>query len=315
MAVKANVTYAKLSAKSNVTYAKLSARAAYRLIAGEVSFQAISATEIILDASPLNQYPTNLFTFQDANTFTLNKVSLDTFGFTDAQTFSLQKQVSDVLAIDDTVDIIMQLVRGLTDSTSITDISVIALDKALSETLSFADEALTEFEAVKADLFGFTHAQTFGVEKQVPDALAIDDTVDIIMQFARGLTDSTPITDIPVIASDKALAETLSFADETLTDFEAVKADFFGFTHAQTFGVEKQLVDTLSLSETFSRPTVFVRGFTDTFGLDDTLTNSANRSLTKINVIGLTDDFSFTVVAGNKSTLNASTLNTFTLNR
>ena len=241
MAAKANVTYAKLSAKSNVTYAKLSAGAAYRLIAGEVSFQAIFATEIILDASPINQYPTDLFTFQDANTFTLNKVSLDTFGFTHAQTFSLQKQVSDVLAIDDTVDIIMQFARGFTDSTSITDISVIALDKALSETLSFADEALTEFEAAKAD--------------------------------------------------------------------------FFGFTHAQTFGVEKQLVDTLTLSETFSRPTVFVRGFTDTFGLDDTLTNSANQSLTKINVIGLTDDFSFTVVAGNKSTLNASTLNTFTLNR
>ena len=230
-----------MAAKTDITYVKLSANTAYRLIAGEISYQNISATEIILDAYSINQLPKDTFDFVDTSALTFTKALFDNFELTELQSISLVKSVADTLALGDVVDLIWAIKRDFADSTTISDVSVIAVNKALSETLSFAEAALIEYQANKSD------------------AVSIADTQVLAVNLAKS--------------------------------------------------------ETVSLSDSFSRPTTFNRSFTDAFALDDSLNSGLGFNETKANVFSLSDSFTFTMILGNNSVLNASTLNTFTLNR
>ena len=230
-----------MAAKTNVTYIRLSAETACRILASEINCQSVAATDILLDAYSLNQFPQDTLAFSDISSMSFTKVSLDSIGFTDAQSFDLQKQLVDAVAVSDSAELIVQFVRDFTDSTNITDVAVLTVSKELSETLSFAEAALIEYQANKSD--------------------------------------------------------SISFAD------------------TQVLTVNLSKVDTVSVTDLFSRPTIFTRSFTDAFALDDSLSSGLGFSETKANVFSFSDNFTFTMILGNNSVLNASTLNTFTLNR
>jgi len=230
-----------MAASTNVTYIKLSASTAYRLVAGEISYQNISATEIILDAYSINQYPKDAFGFLDTSILSFTKASFDTFELTELQSISLVKAVADTLALGDVVELIWVIQRDFNDSTTISDVSVIGVNKALSEALSFSESALIQYQANKTD--------------------------------------------------------SISFSD------------------TQALAVNLNKVETVTVTDLFSRPTTFNRSFTDAFALDDSFSTGLSYLETKANVLSLSDSFTFTMILGNNSVLNASTLNTFTLNR
>ena len=97
--------------KASVTYAKITGRAAYQLAKGEVSYTDITATEIKLDAYPLNQYFSNQFNFSDVAALHTQKTTLDSLGFTESQAIALAKSAVDSVGFSDSVTLLVTVMR------------------------------------------------------------------------------------------------------------------------------------------------------------------------------------------------------------
>ena len=226
--------------KASVTYAKITGKAAYRLANGEVSFRNLTATEIKLDAFPLNQYLDNQFSFSDLASLESQKTTLDNLGFTEEQAKAVAKAATDSVGFSDTVSLLLIIERAFADSVAVSDVSVIALDKDITETISLSESQQKAVSLGKAD------------------GISISDTYSSV--FAKPVTDSFTATD------------------------------------------------------SFGRVATYARSFTDAFGLDELVSVTPNWGVEKTNVLSFTDSFSYEIRAGHNAVLNASALNTYTLN-
>lgn len=230
-----------MAASADITFVKLSAEAAHSIASGTVSFASIQATEILLDAYPINQYFTHAFAFSEATVVSVSKVFLDSFGLSEAQIFELQKNVADTLTLSEVVSVALIINRAHTDSVSVADVTVLAVNKVFAEAINFSEVAVLEFQANKSD------------------------------------------------------AVTLS--------------------ETQIFAVETAPTESVSVLDTLTSTTNYVRTFSDAFSLDDLFAGGRIITEDKTNIVSLSDSFSYSLIIGNNAVLNASTLNTFTLNR
>ena len=102
--------------KASVTYAKITGKAAYQLAKGEVSFSNVTATEILLDAYPLNQYEKDQVSFSELASIALQKNTLDSFGFTESQAIAVAKDIVDSVGFSEAFDVLLIINRSLDDS-------------------------------------------------------------------------------------------------------------------------------------------------------------------------------------------------------
>lgn len=139
MGPKARVTYGRITAK-RVTYARITAKTACQLVKGEISYAEVVATEIKLDANPINQYFSgDQINLTEAISFDQEKVALDSFGLSDTEVLEVVKGISESVGLTESVDILLIIKRDFTDSVAISDVSVIKLDKETNENLIFND--------------------------------------------------------------------------------------------------------------------------------------------------------------------------------
>ena len=220
-----------MSASSNVTYA---------LIKGEVSHSDLNATEIKLDAYSINQYFEDQFVFSDLASIGVQKTTLDSLGFSDEQAKNIAKVISDSIGFSDSVFILLTIERSFADSSAITDVSVISLDKSVTETFALLE----------------SQEKTVSLEK----------------------------------------ADSISASDIYSSLFTKPAADSF------------------SVADSFGRVATYARSFTDAFGLDELVSVTPNWGVEKTNILSFTDSFSYEIRAGHNAVLNASALNTYTLN-
>lgn len=226
--------------KASVTYAKISGKAAYQLAKGEVSHTNVTATEIKLDAYPLNQYLDNQFSFSDLASLEIQKTTLDNLGITEEQAIALAKNVIDSVGFSEAVSILLIIERALSDSLSVTDVSVIVLDKNINETINLSESQQIDFAQAKTDTISFSDIHS--------------------SLFAKPVSNTVPVTD------------------------------------------------------SFGRVATYARSFIDAFGLDELVSVTPNWGVEKTNVFSFTDSFSYEIRAGHNAVLNASALNTYTLN-
>lgn len=235
---RASATFSDPSA--SVSFVQIEAESAYQFAKGLIEWADIKATEMVLDPFSLNQYPVDLFEILESASISTEKVFLDALGFSDAHVMEIAKAIDEGFGLTETVDIVLTIFRNFSDSTAISDVAVLDLDKSVSNSISFTDSQLKE--------------------------------------ISKGAT------------------ETLSF-------LEGVER-----------GLSKPVNDATSIADSFGRVVAYVRAASSAFTLDEVVSISQNFGVDKTNILSLTDSFSYEMRAGHNSVLNASALNTYTLN-
>lgn len=235
---RASATFSDPSA--SVSFVKIEAESAYQFAKGLIEWADIRATEMVLDPFSLNQYPVDLFEVLESASISTEKAFLDAFGFSDSHVMQIAKAIDESFELTETVDIVLIVLRDFSDSTAISDVAVLDLDKSVSNSISFTDSQLKEI--------------------------------------------------------NKGNTETLSF-------LEGVERD-----------LSKPIDDATSIADSFGRVVAYVRAASSAFTLDEVVSISQNFGVDKTNILSLTDSFSYEMRAGHNSVLNASALNTYTLN-
>ena len=226
--------------KASVNWALIKVEAAHQLAKSEISWTAVTATEIKLDAYPVNRYLDNFFELTESLAIGTAKTTLDSFGFTESQAISVAKGIADTVAFSDTALVMLEIGRSHADSLSVSDVAVMTLDKGINESVTFSEVLSKDFETSKTD------------------GVSISDAYSSL--FTRPVTDA------------------------------------------------------FSVADSFGRTVTYQRSFADAFGLDESVNVSPNWGVEKTNVFSFTESFSYEIRIGHNSVLNASALNTYTLN-
>jgi hypothetical protein len=303
-----------MAVKGEVTYALISSSVAHRIAKGEIAFTKAEATEITLDATPTNQYFTDLMSVSESALIHTNKVSLDSFGFTDAQVTSLAKSIVDSVVFSESVSILLIIERAFSDSFAISDFSAIALHKGLVDTVGFSDGLQNAMSLGKADTVSVNELHSIAIEKPNSDAFSFSDDLQTATIFVRGLADASTLSDEYAAAFNKPATDVFALSESQQKSVALGKDSSFSFGDTQSRVFDKQASEALGVTDSFARVATYIRNFTDTFGLDELVNVSPNWGIEKTNVFSFTENFSYEVRAGHNSVLNSSVLNTYTLN-
>lgn len=303
-----------MAVKGEVTYALISSSVAHRIAKGEIAFTKAEATEITLDASPTNQYFTDLMSVSESALIHTNKVSLDSFGFTDAQVTSLAKSIVDSVVFSESVSILLIIERAFSDSFAISDFSAIALHKGLVDTVGFSDGLQNAMSLGKAETVSVNELHSVEIEKRNSDAFSFSDDLQTATIFVRGLADASTLSDEYAAAFNKPATDVFALSESQQKSVALGKDSSFSFGDTQSRVFDKQASEALGVTDSFARVATYIRNFTDTFGLDELVNVSPNWGIEKTNVFSFTENFSYEVRAGHNSVLNSSALNTYTLN-
>lgn len=211
-----------------------------------------------------------------------------------------------------------QLANGMVSYQNVTATEIIldpnSLNQYLSNEFSFADLISLRPEKTTLDELGFTDEQATALAKGVTDSVTFSDSVFILITIARGFSDSLSVSDFSAIALSKDVTETISLTHSRNIDFAKVQFDGVILSDIQSRLISKTANDSASMSDSFGRIATFARSFTDAFGLDELVNVSPNWGVEKTNIFSFTESFSYEIRAGHNSVLNASALNTYTLN-
>lgn len=201
------------------------------------------------------------------------------------------------------------------------------------ETMTLGDVATILTTKNRTDNFHLLDAAYFDVSKGANDALTTTDTIATVSQFFREFDDSITVQD----AISFIEANVNSFANTaTITDLvglhlgRPVTGDSFGFTDSVLLERGKGANETLTLQETFELVMAFVapisdqvnisevvgiayeKPVSDAFVLDSATLINKDYDGSKGNVLGVTDQISFSRTFG--KTFGNNVLNTTTLN-
>ena len=163
--------------------------------------------------------------------------------------------------------------------------------------------------------FEFDDAPTFDVGKTLTDTATLSelaakeiapsysDTATVADAFVltitifRDFTNSFSVGDAPVLHPSKALTEDPTLDEQAVLDTSKALTDAPALSEAHTTAFGKAADDSLSATESLSRTVSFVRGFTDSFTLDDAASVDAfvkDYGADKTNVFGFSDDHTYT---------------------
>lgn len=226
-----------MAKKAGVTYVNVKAAVAYQFARGKITWTELKATSLSLNYYSLNQYLNDAVSFSDSPAFTFSKIAdPDSLTLSDSQQINLQKQLSEALSISDNVDIVLTLFRNFSDSTAISDVAVLTVGKGFTETVTVSELLTMNVSLAKADAIPITDAFSFFVDTPFAEILNVSDSFERAVSYVRSFTDVFSLDDT-----------------ETHTNGAVVnKTNVFGFTDANTFALQKNVTDSVALSESFS---------------------------------------------------------------
>ena len=201
-----------------------------------VAFQQLTAADVTIDADTLNRY----FTAQ------YNSPNAESFGFTDSDVFSFGK--------------------GLGDTPTITEQLANAMQKALTESISVAEN------------------------------------FSKVVTYLRDFTESTSVSESHTYAFGKAASDSVSISESQVFDVSTVLADSYSFSDSQVLEMSNLLDDSFSVGESLARTVVYSRDFADAYGLDDTASASddlaTESNLNKTNIVTMAESSAFAFTPG-----------------
>tara|TARA_B110001454_G_C12695960_1_gene424385 strand:- start:948 stop:1700 length:753 start_codon:yes stop_codon:yes gene_type:complete len=227
-----------MAKKADITYVTLKAAIAHQFVRGEITWEELKATSVILNYYSLNQYiDLDPFSFSDSTTFSVAKTAdADALILSDTQQLNLQKQFTEALSFSENVNVVLTITRAFADSSAISDVSVLAIDKNFSDTLTASELVSMVLAVSKTDSTQITDVPNLSANKSVTETLNITDSFSRVGTFSRAFTDAFSL-------------------DDTETHLNGAimnKANVFGFSDTNTFSFQKNATDSLSFSENFS---------------------------------------------------------------
>ena len=201
-----------------------------------VAFQQLTAADVFIDADTLNRY----FTAQ------YNSPNAESFGFTDSDVFSFGK--------------------GLGDTPTITEQLANAMQKALTESISVAEN------------------------------------FSKVVTYLRDFTESTSVSESHTYAFGKNPSDSVTISESQVFDVSTVLADSYSFSDSQVLEMSNLLEDSFSMAESLARTVVYSRDFADAYGLDDLASASdelaTQSDLNKTNVVSVSETTAFAFTPG-----------------
>tara|TARA_X000001036_G_scaffold237445_1_gene221526 strand:+ start:93 stop:782 length:690 start_codon:yes stop_codon:yes gene_type:complete len=203
--------------KSVITYTIIKASTSYSQVKPVLSYVDTRATNIYLDAYPINQYFFETTGLADAFSFSFSSAKTDAITFTDFPSLAVTKSLTETITLSESVSKLLTIQRAYSDSVSLAEASTFSLSKSLADSLSLADNV--------------------GVATQ------------------RGLTGETvSVLDTAVISVDLSKLETVNLADVPSISLSKTFADTFAFNENFTAGYdhEQNTNNVVAIGDNFS---------------------------------------------------------------
>lgn len=133
----------------------------------------------------------------------------------DSLSINLTKGLSDVQSHLDTITIFSTIVKLLSDSFTLSEITVFELNKILSDLVSSTDEMSRNVSSIRQDIFDQTDVLSLNASKSLSDTFSSDDSVIVNIALVEILSDSLSYLSNSVLAFTKGLEETITYDEET----------------------------------------------------------------------------------------------------
>jgi uncharacterized protein YlxP (DUF503 family) len=280
MAAKTDLTHRDI--RSGATFVQIEAATAYQFARGEIAWQDVVASEIILDPDTLNRYfRDDAVSFNDAASLGFTKTNLDSFGFSDSQVVEVQKGLIDAFAFSEDVTILLTILRDFDDSFAISDVSVLSIDKGVVDSIPLTDVFEMAVSVAKSDALSMTEEAQLGVSKAESDSVSVTDNFARSVTYVRALSDQFALDDSATVDA---------FSKETGSN----KVNVFTFADTQVLAVAKAPSDSIPITDVFARVVSFDRDF------NESVTFGENVSVSLLTTVS--------------SVLATSALNTYSLN-
>ena len=186
-----------------------------------VAASTLVTAEYLLDPNSLTRFFYDAFQVTESAVVSLTKVSTDSFAFADAATTTFGKNPADTFSFADTFSRTVQYSRALTDAATMVDAPSFSYAKASSDSFTITDqEAIT-----------FT--------KPLIDTQSLSDVFSRTVTYSRAFSDAFSMDDAATI-------------DAFSREDQLAKSNVISFTESQTFGVDKVLADSVTMSEDFN---------------------------------------------------------------
>ena len=226
----------------------------------------------------LNHPVEDSYTVSDVSTLQTDLGRTETIGITESYIREIIKNLTDGLALDDTTQINKDV--NSTKGNIIT----------FGDVISIAIQKLLDF----ADSYSISDASTLGVDKGISESLVFSELVDIATHYNKTLLDTFTLDDSALV--DK--------------DFYGNKGNVVGLSEIVSQALSKKITDSTSVADIYD---VFMsKVHVDSISFNDISVWSINKNLS--DTLSLTDTNVVDHVLGSQCGLNADLLNNFLLN-
>lgn len=271
----------------------------YRALKSVATWLQATVTDVFLDADPKFASLFDGVTVGEVLALHLDTEQSEQVALQDLVGLSLSKSVVDTATITEVIDILLTTIREIEDSFSVSDSLANAVTKPLpSETTSVSDDAVLQPQKGLDETIGFEDSTLRAIGVAPTDTPVVSDSAPLF-QSELLKSESVSFTDAPSLLVSPVFVNT-TLVSETLTKLS-----------------NSALADSLSVTEVFSRVSVFNVPLSDAFTIDDLANVDAldvDTTSAKGNIFSVTDSLVPTLVSTNSGVLNANTLNQGTLN-
>lgn len=271
----------------------------YRALKSVTTWLQATLTDVFLDPDPKFAILFDDMSVSDLFALHYGKEESEQIALQDLVGLSLAKSVVDTATITEVIDILLTTIREIEDSLVVADALASAVTKPLpSETISVSDDAVLQ------------------PQKGLDENIGFEDTT--LRATGIAPTDTPVVSDSePLVQSELVKSESVSFTDAQSLSVSPVFVDTALVSETLAKASSSILADSFSVTEAFSRVSVFNVPLSDSFTIDDLANVDAldvDTTSTKGNVFSVTDSLVSTLVSTNSGVLNANTLNQGTLN-
>lgn len=210
-----------MSKKVDITYATVKASVAYQFARGEITWSEVQrgeitwsevqATALDLNYYSLNRYLVDPLSLGDTTAVTFNKQDVETLTLSDAQQLSVQKQINEAFLVSDNVSILLIVERAFSDSSAISDVTVLAVEKELYDAVSVSEILSMAVSLSKTDSTSLADTQAITAEKSLNESLGVAESFSRTVIYSRNFTDAFSLDDIETHTNTAILNKTNVF--------------------------------------------------------------------------------------------------------
>lgn len=179
---------------------------------------------------------------------------------------------TDTSSAIDTIQLIMQYIRNLSEIATATDASSITIEKQITDAVTAID-AITSLivgsARNEADSAGTTDILAFAVEKLIQDPVLATDVLDRVVSYFRDYTDTANAVDALSFAMQLEFSDSVNVSDvlQIVNDVPVSNTDSLSLSDQAAYQFTKAAIDSLVVTDEIL--VVPIKGFDETVGATD----------------------------------------------